>query len=58
MSEEIERTKIGIRLGEKEYPDGTIERRIDILTDDDLLKLLAGVGIVVVVVAIAVLLLK
>lgn len=60
MSEEIEkaRPKLGVSLRETSYPDGKIERRIDVITDDDLLKLLVGVGIVVVVVAIAALLLK
>ena len=49
MSEEIERAKLAIRLGERNYPDGTIDRWIDLLTDDDLLKLL-----VVLVIGIAV----
>lgn len=49
MSGEIERTKIGVRLGEKEYPDGTIERWVDLLTDDDLLKILVVLVIGIVV---------
>lgn len=49
MSGEMERAKLAIRLGERNYPDGTIERRVDILTDDDLLKLLVVLVIGIVV---------
>jgi DNA replicative helicase MCM subunit Mcm2 (Cdc46/Mcm family) len=50
MSEEIERArpKLGVSLRETSYPDGRIERRIDVITDDDLLELLVAIGIVIV----------